>query len=342
MSNTTRRIPRVEARYYETADWDTARCSLCPQLCSIAPSRAGTCGVRTNRNGVLYADSYGKVAWMGPRESSQLPLFHYQPRAAWLSVGLKGCNMRCPFCNTAQFSQIGGRQTQAMSPQALVAEANEKQLFGISFGVNEPLIAHEYVVDTFRAARKAGLATHAETNGMWTEEPFEEIVNYTDAFTFGFKGFDETFLTTQCGGQLDIAQKNVKKALAVGKHVEVSYLILGELPGWEEQARDFGLWLANLDPLVPVLVMKTEPSFMWKDQRTSRATASQVLKILSETLEFVYLLDFHSGLTNTHCSGCGQVLVERTKEGTMLTTYSSVHCPSCGSALPYRQWGTDA
>jgi len=335
LSTSFKSLPRVEARYYETADWDTARCQLCHQLCSIAPSRSGTCGVRTNRNGKLYCDNYGKVASLAVMESSRLPLFHYQPRGGWLSVGMKGCNMRCPFCNTYQTSQVGGRQTQAMRPKDLISIAQQKQLFGISFGVNEPLVSHEFVMDVFQAAREAGLATHLATNGTYTEEPWDEVLSSTDAITIGFKGFDEQFLTSSCGGQIDLMRRNSKTALARRSHVELSYLVYDSSEKGENEAVSFAQWLSQLDHEVPVIIMSQEPSFAWQDRSVSRREVLPVVRRLREYLKFVYLYDFDTEFAHTHCDMCGQRLVTRTKEQTVLASYNSAHCPGCNARVPY-------
>ncbi|MBI5078751.1 hypothetical protein HZB08_01870, partial [Candidatus Saganbacteria bacterium] len=37
------------------------KCELCPHLCLIADGKRGICGVRENREGILYSLVYGKV-----------------------------------------------------------------------------------------------------------------------------------------------------------------------------------------------------------------------------------------------------------------------------------------
>lgn len=328
---------RVEARFWATADWDTANCQLCPHLCSIAPSRTGSCGVRSNRNGILYCDNYGKPAIVQRTEAADLPLYHFKPRSDWLLVGMKGCNMRCPFCNTYQFSQIGGVQTSARTPENIVRETLEGGMAGVAFGVNEPLVSHEFVVDVFHQCRAAGVNTFLASAGAWNEEAFEEILECTDAITFGFKGFDEMFLTNECGGHLDVIQHNLQAALSRNLHVETSYLVIQSHPGWREQADAFADWLSSLDTSVPVIVLRLEKAFSWREESTSVPCVREVRDRLAEKLDFVYLHEKDQGLMDTPCPECGRILVRRGLAGTVPAAglERKDSCPSCGAPLPF-------
>ena len=50
-----------EAMFYESIGDSVVRCRLCPRECVIAVGKRGFCGVRENRDGVLYALNYGLV-----------------------------------------------------------------------------------------------------------------------------------------------------------------------------------------------------------------------------------------------------------------------------------------
>lgn len=328
---------RTEARFYERGSWDTTTCRLCPHLCSIAPSRSGTCGVRTNRNGLLYLDSYGKVAALEAVSACELPLYHYRPESRWLSVGMQGCNFRCGFCNTFRLSQLAGARTQPMMPRDLVAHATAMEVDGISFGGNEPVIAHEYVTDCFRAARSAGLATHAATNGSWMEDPFEEILPLTDAMTFGVKGFDERFLLGECGGRLEGLKSNVLVAHARGVHVEVAYLVIEAHEDWREQLALFAFWLRGISPEIPVILLGLEQAFSWKQPATSNSALAEAHEILGQQLPHVFASHRALGLMDTRCASCGRVLVRRGAGGTLIAPGAETRCPGCGTGVPYAE-----
>lgn len=325
--------PRVEARHYESADWDTALCKICPQLCSIAPSRVGACGVRTNRHGKLQVDNYGKVAALQFLDGAELPLFHHAPGSRWLRLGMKGCTMRCPFCNTSRYSQVGAARTEVFQPAELAELALSHEARGISFGVNEPAVSHEFVCDVFDAAREAGLETHLATSGSWCEEPFQEVLERTTAMTFGFKGFSAEFLQAECGGPLDFIRLNAETAVARGVHVEATYLVLDGQEGWRGQLDEFGAWVEGLQPRMAVVLLPLEPAFTWKDRRPDRASVPWARERLAGRLPHVYILDPEGGRMDTHCEKCGTVLVRRGLAGTIVR--SEGVCPKCASQTPF-------
>ncbi len=56
------------AMLQEGLDEGAVRCRVCPRLCRVAPGRSGVCRARVNRDGVLYAITYGRVCSVaGPR-----------------------------------------------------------------------------------------------------------------------------------------------------------------------------------------------------------------------------------------------------------------------------------
>ena len=50
-----------KAMLYEGLDNKKVHCFLCNQHCRIPDSKFGFCGVRQNRDGVLYTHAYGEV-----------------------------------------------------------------------------------------------------------------------------------------------------------------------------------------------------------------------------------------------------------------------------------------
>ena len=61
--------------YYDGA----VRCELCPHRCLISEGNQGICGVRENRDGRLFALTYGNVAAVQVDPVEKKPLFHFHP-----------------------------------------------------------------------------------------------------------------------------------------------------------------------------------------------------------------------------------------------------------------------
>lgn len=332
MRDTTSR--KMVARHCVSGEWDQVTCHICPHLCVVAPSRIGLCGVRSNRNGILYADSYGKI---GPSQlvpSHALPLYHYRPSAQWLLVSMRGCLMRCPFCNTAQASQTGSVRSESVVPDELVKRAHEARAGGIAFGVNEPAIAHEYVVDVFRKARAAGLDTHLATSGSWMPGPFAEALDQTTALTVGLKGFDGDFLRQDCGGHLEVILENIETAIKERRAIEITYLVIEAHEDFLDQAERFAAWLAGVNHRVPVVLLAQEPAYLWESVKTSRDALLEARRILRRKVAHVYIDDAQAH-QETACTRCGQVLMRRGPQGLAVMEMPHGRCPNCNTPAPF-------
>ena len=327
---------RTEARFYSQAAWDTVHCHLCPHQCAIAPSRAGNCGVRYNRDGKLYTEIHNRVGHLQAVPAARLPLFHLHPSRQWLQVGMKGCDMRCPFCNTYRWSQLGAARATPMTPEHVVAKALSSDVVGISFGVTEPAVGHEFVAEVFHAARAAGLRTHLATNGEWSEDPFQEMLHLADAVTFGFKGFDSDWLMHTCGGHLEIVRANMAVALAMEIHVEATYLLMDCQETWRAELAAYCDWLDELHRYVPTILIRMTPSFMWKGEQTRVESMSEAAHYLHTRIPFAYTIGEEMDAGDTRCPSCGRVVIRRMNDDSFVDSgCTDGTCPGCGEEVPF-------
>lgn len=329
---------RKHALHYTTANWDTVNCSLCPHQCSVAPSRSGACGVRSNRDGKFYVDTYGKIATCEVVTGFDIPLYHFAPQLRWLLLATKGCTMRCPFCNTFEYAQLGARNTTPMTPEQVVERAKQAEAKGIVFGGNEPVVSHEFVLDVFRQARRAGLKTAIQTNGTWMEEAFQEVLVLTDAFAFGLKGFSPSRYTNQLGGHLDFILQNIRTAVAQNHHVEISYLIVGEREQeLKAELDEFLGWRNHLSEGIPVIFRRQKRDYLIKAEINSKVA----LQIIGEHLEHNNGLYYQDSENQSHrstfCTNCGEVLVTRSSSGTVSYVTERGKCPQCRAKTPIMQ-----
>ena len=82
-----------------------------------------------------------------------------------------------------------------ISPEALVDKAlacKDAGNIGIAFTYNEPLVGWEYIRDTGKLVKKAGMKNVLVTNGTASPEILEEILPLTDAMNIDLKGFRES------------------------------------------------------------------------------------------------------------------------------------------------------
>ncbi len=259
-----------EAMYWE-AQGNRVRCALCPHGCSIAPGETGRCHVRRNREGTLISETWGLIPALAldPIEKKPLRRFH---SGSWiLSAGSYGCNLSCLFCQNHGISQRGADhqgnregETRVVEPQSLVEEAlalREEGNVGIAFTYNEPFVGYEYLWDTLRPAKEAGLVTVLVTNGFVNPAPLERLLPYVDAMNIDVKAFTDGFYRDLCGASLDPVLETVRRA-AARCHVELTTLVIpGENSGTDEIGA-LARWIASVDPSIPLHLNRHHPDYL--------------------------------------------------------------------------------
>lgn len=159
-----------------------AVCWLCPHRCHLSDGQTGFCRARQNQGGIIRSLSYGLLTSAALDPIEKKPLYHFRPGSMILSLGSFGCNLRCPFCQNYTISQAGrdGFEGQQLpmdrtSPKEIVAAAQRLEEtsgnIGVAFTYNEPLVGYEFVYDTARLLKEAGLAVVLVTNGQIEKAP---------------------------------------------------------------------------------------------------------------------------------------------------------------------------
>ncbi|HDQ04592.1 MAG TPA: radical SAM protein, partial [Deltaproteobacteria bacterium] len=95
-----------EALLYEKTDNMRAQCNLCAHRCAISPDKRGICGVRENKDGVLYSLVYGTLVAENIDPIEKKPFFHVLPGSLSYSIATPGCNFACAFCQNHEISQM--------------------------------------------------------------------------------------------------------------------------------------------------------------------------------------------------------------------------------------------
>ncbi|MDP3804250.1 MAG: radical SAM protein, partial [Candidatus Omnitrophota bacterium] len=113
--------------------------------------------MRINNGGALFSEVYGKMTSLALDPIEKKPLYHYHRGEYILSVGTKGCNFHCGFCQNWHISQDIEIPTEDITSPDIIKKAKELKSFGIAYTYNEPFIWYEFVLDTAKLARKEGL-----------------------------------------------------------------------------------------------------------------------------------------------------------------------------------------
>jgi len=300
-----------EAAHYQRLEGNKVQCNLCPHRCTIAPGRHGRCGVRVNREGTLYSEIYQQVTSVALDPIEKKPLYHFHPGTSILSLGTRGCNFACQFCQNWTISQAPAA-TRTFPPRAAVEAARREGSIGLAYTYNEPLIWFEYVEETARLAHQAGLANVLVTNGYIEPEPFDQLLPLIDAINMDLKSIRPDFYRDICGGTLEPVLRNAATA-ARRTHLEVTNLIIPGHNDSDAELEELATWIAReLGPQVPTHLSAYFPRYKLQAPPTPVETLERAHAIFSRHLRYVYLGNVYSGLgADTPCAQCGAILVAR-------------------------------
>jgi pyruvate formate lyase activating enzyme len=200
--------------------------------------------------------------------------------------------MRCPFCQNSDISMAGdGTETAQTTPDELVSQAlalRDRGNIGIAYTYNEPLVGYEFVLDTARLAREAGLENVLVTNGMVCDAPLRALLPYVDAMNIDLKCFTPEGYK-QLGGDLPTVQHTIRTA-AAACHLEVTTLVVPGLSDSPIQMAAEADWLASVDPDIPLHISRFFPRYrMATAQPTPLETLRTLYDVAAQRLAYVYM-----------------------------------------------------
>ena len=275
-------------------------CDVCFRHCKLEENSTGFCGARTCRNGQIVADNYGKLTSLALDPIEKKPLKMFRPGSKVLSLGSYGCNLRCPFCQnySISWSQKAFEykdKADYYTPQEIVKAAldfRDRRNIGLAFTYNEPLIGYEFVRDTSKLAKEAGLENVLVTNGTATQKVLEEISPYIDAMNIDLKAFTPRFYHDFLGGDLQMVKDFITGAVQ-SCHVELTTLIIPGENDSPQEMRELSAWVATLEKQfnkkIPLHITRFFPSFKLTDSEpTPVGTIMKLVEIAKEKLEFVF------------------------------------------------------
>ena len=280
---------KKESVHCELLEEGKVRCLLCPNYCLLKKGETGRCGVRQNQNGRLYSLIYGETTSVALDPIEKKPLYHFHPGNSILSLGTKGCNLKCPWCQNWTISQDLSCPTEKMTPEEAVVRAKQLNSFGIAYTYNEPFIWYEFVYDTARLAHQEGLKNVLVTNGYVNQKPLEEIIGLIDAMNIDVKSMEESFYQKYCGGKLAPVLKSAELS-AKRCHVEITNLIIPTLNDKQSDFQKLTDWVAEkLGKDTPLHFSRFFPAYKIDIPPTPIETLKAAEAIAKKRLRFVYL-----------------------------------------------------
>ena len=335
-----------EAMLYEQRADGVVGCRVCPRLCTIKPGKSGACRARVNRDGTLFAITYGQVCSVAADPIEKKPLYHFFPGSTVLSLGSLGCNFACRHCQNWQIAHAdpaeATRDLRSLPVRNTPALAAHNDCQAVASTYNEPTICLEYILDGAQTAHEHGLYTVMVTNGYVTEDALDVVAPHIDAYRVDVKGFSDDQYRELCRIRhfAPVLAAAERAKIEHGCHVEIVTNVIPTLNDDEHTLREIARWIADkLGPETPWHVTRFLPYLEYAHlPATPIATLQRAVKIGEEEgLRFVYVgnVPGHEG-QNTVCPRCHRLLVRRTGVAVEDLALRGTFCSMCGANVNVR------
>ena len=329
-----------EAMLYEKLGDKSVHCNLCAHRCIIKQDRRGVCGVRENKDGILYSLVYPTVIAEHIDPIEKKPFFHVYPGSKSYSIAAAGCNFNCEFCQNHEISQMP-RSTlriagENIPPAEIVARANKSGSKTIAYTYTEPTIYFELAYETARIAERQGIKNVFVTNGFMAAEALEAIKPYLVAANVDLKSFRDEFYRRRCGARLGPVLASLQKMKELGVWVEITTLLIPGLNDSDEELKDIAGFIAGLGKETPWHISRFHPQFKMLNIPVTTIAALHRAREIGKMAGLKYV---YSGNVpgeegeNTYCFQCGNCLIERYGFRVINTNLHKNKCNSCNTEL---------
>jgi pyruvate formate lyase activating enzyme len=333
------------AKYWHDLGSGAVQCDLCPHGCVLNSGKTGVCRGRQNKNGTLVSLGYGYPCAQHTDPIEKKPLYHFLPGCQAYSIAVAGCNLRCRNCQNYTISQVSPLETDVpyVSPQQIVDEAKKSGARVIAYTYSEPCVWIEYMYDTARLGRQAGLKNVMVTSGYINGEPVADLAPYIDGMHIDLKSFDEAVYRNLNAGKLRPVLDTICNAKKSGVWVEIINLIVPQWTDNLDMIRKMCIWIReNAGAETPLHFSRFFPLYQLAQlYPTPTETLVAARKIASEEkLKYVYVGNVPGIDANTYCPGCASLLVERDGYRVTVKGMKGAKCRKCGLKIP-GIWETD-
>lgn len=327
-----------EAIWYTTTPRGVL-CGICPNTCTLKPGEVSTCHNRINIGNKLYSIAYGNPCAVHVDPIEKKPLLHFLPQSRTFSIATAGCNFACLNCQNWQISQTSPDKTTniELMPDAVVANCLNNDCTSIAYTYSEPISFYEYMFDTARIARNAGLKNVMVSNGYINPEPLNALIPYLDAANIDLKVFDQDLYLKLTGGKMQPVLDTLVTLQKSKVWLEITNLVV---PSWSDDLAMIGRmcrWLADhgfrevplhFSRFTPLHKLTQLPVTPLNTLLKARETA------LKEGLKYVYIGNVPGkGFEDTICPACGKAVVERRGFSILTNHIQNGRCAFCHTAV---------
>ncbi len=334
----------IEAFHYQKVGSDRVMCLVCPNACVLAPGDRSVCRSKVNLNGKLYSLAYGNPCSVHIDPVEKKPLYHFYPQTPVFSIAATGCNLRCLNCQNWEISQVRPEDVRfsELFPQQVVDETAKRDIPMIAYTYSEAITYYEYMYDTARLARQAGIRNALISNGYINPGPLAKLAEYLDAANINLKSFDDAIYRKLNGARLDPVLATFKQLHETPVWFEMTTLVV---PGYVDKPdmikRMCGWIVENLGPDYPLHFIRFHPQYKLDRLPPTPVKTLEACRdiALAEGIHYAYVgnVPGHPG-NNTYCHACQKMIVDRRGFHIANFAIKDGKCSYCGATVP-GHWG---
>ncbi len=311
-------LDTVSTEYWHGLADGRVQCDLCPRFCKLHVGQRGLCFVRQNQNDQLVLTSYARSSGFAVDPIEKKPLNHFYPGSAVFSFGTAGCNLACKFCQNWDISKSTAMDTlmRRAEPDAIAKKALELGCQSVAYTYNDPVIFHEYAIDTAIACREFGIKNVAVSAGYVCPEPRAEFYQHMDAANIDLKAFTERFYHQLTGSHLQAILETLQYLYhETSVWLEITTLIIPGENDSQTELEQLTQWVVEkLGADVPLHFSAFHPDWKMRDKpATTLASLLLAREIaLKNGVRYAYIGNaHHKAADSTYCHGCGALLIGR-------------------------------
>ncbi|MCM8770984.1 MAG: AmmeMemoRadiSam system radical SAM enzyme [Candidatus Omnitrophica bacterium] len=342
---TFNKLFKIDQRYIKEALWwrnicAGVQCQLCPFHCFLPEGSRGICRVRMNSGNKLRTLVYAQPVAVHIDPIEKKPVYHMLPGSSIYSLATVGCNLRCAFCQNWEISQSYPEQARGeiYLPEEVISDALLSGCKSVAYTYSEPTVFYEYVLDTAKLAKEAGLRNVLVSAGYINPEPLKELSKYFDVIKIDLKGFNEKFYRDVVGGHLPFVLNTLLELKKLGILTEVVNLVVPGLNDNLDEIKKMCEWIyVYLGPDTPLFFSRFSPQYKLMNLApTPIETLEKARDIaMAQGLNYVYIgnVPGHPA-ENTYCPNCKRIIVRRYGYDVLEVNIKDGRCAFCGRKIP--------
>lgn len=168
-------------------------------------------------------------------------------------VFMQGCALRCLYChNPDTWTLDGNKDALDFIPEELVKKISrfrsyfEKSGGGVTFSGGDPLKQPEFLKETLKLCKEAGIHTTLDTSGVGFGD-YEEILKYTDLVLYDVKHLTREGYKDMTGIEIDETQKFLEACKKMGTKMWIRQVVVPGKTDSEEYIRELGKFIKTLN-----------------------------------------------------------------------------------------------